>query len=123
MDLTLEKPGDHLFVRSVSAEGIQVVDEIYTVPVILSAQRIIPDWPVNRVEDMEEHHLERMLELKPEVILIGGGEKQSFLSPRQMMFFYSRNLGVEVMTTTAACSTFNVLVSESRSVVAALIPL
>jgi len=43
------------------------------------------------------------------------------LSPRQMMYFYSRNIGVEVMTTDAACRTFNVLVSESRNVVAALL--
>jgi len=123
MDLTLEKPGEHLFVRSVNEEGIQVVDEIYTVPVILSAQRVIPDWPVKRIQDIEDHHLDHILELQPEVVLIGSGAKQSFLSPRQMMFFYSRNLGVEVMTTTAACRTFNVLVSEARSVVAALIPL
>jgi uncharacterized protein len=123
MDLTLERPGEHLFIRSVNAEGIKVVDEIYTAPIILSAQRVIPDWPVTRVEDMEEPHLEHILKLQPEVVLIGGGEKQFFLSPRQMMFFYSRNLGVEVMTTTAACRTFNVLVSESRNVVAALIPL
>lgn len=123
MDLTLEKPGEHLFIRSVSAAGIQVVDEIYTVPVILSAQRVIPDWAVTRVEDIEEHHLEQILDLQPEVVLIGGGAKQSFLLPRQLMFFYSRNVGVEIMTTTAACRTFNVLVSEYRSVVAALIPL
>jgi uncharacterized protein len=38
------------------------------------------------------------------------------------MFFYSREIGIEVMTTDAACRTFNVLVSESRNVVAALIP-
>jgi uncharacterized protein len=38
------------------------------------------------------------------------------------MFFYSRNIGFEVMTTDAACRTFNVLVSESRNVAAMLIP-
>jgi len=121
MDLTLEKPGDHLFVRSVSADGIQVVDDFYDSSIILSANRVIPDWPVSSVENITEQHLEKVLALQPEVVLIGTGARQAFLTPRQMMFFYSRNIGVEVMTSAAACRTFNVLVSESRNVVAVLI--
>jgi uncharacterized protein len=121
MDLTLEQPGDHLFIRSVSARGIQVVDDFYNSSIIVSARQVIPDWPVNSVENIMEQHLEKVLELQPELVLIGTGAKQIFLPPRQMMFFYSRNIGLEVMTTDAACRTFNVLVSESRKVVAALI--
>jgi uncharacterized protein len=121
MDLTLEKPGDHLFIRSVSAEGIQVVDDFYDSSIIVSPNQVITDWPVSSVEDITEQQLERVLELQPEVVLIGTGARQAFLPPRQMMFFYSRKIGVEMMTTDAACRTFNVLVSESRNVVAVLI--
>jgi len=121
MDLTLEQPGDHLFIRSVSAQGIQVVDDFYHSSIIVSASQVIPDWPVNAVENITEQHLVKVLELQPELVLIGTGAKQAFLPPRQLMFFYSRDVGVEVMTTDAACRTFNVLVSESRNVVAALI--
>jgi uncharacterized protein len=121
MDLTLEQPGNHLFIRSVSAQGIQVVDDFYHSSIIVSASQVIPDWPVNAVENITEQHLVKVLELQPELVLIGTGAKQAFLPPRQLMFFYSRNVGVEVMTTDAACRTFNVLVSESRNVVAALI--
>ena len=121
MDLTLEQPGDHLFIRSVSAQGIQVVDDFYDSSIIVSAKQVIPDWPVNTVENITEEHLVKVLDLQPELVLIGTGAKQAFLPPRQLMFFYSRDVGVEVMTTDAACRTFNVLVSESRNVVAALI--
>jgi uncharacterized protein len=38
------------------------------------------------------------------------------------MCFYRRNIGVECMTTRAACRTFNVLAGERRNVVAALLP-
>jgi uncharacterized protein len=38
------------------------------------------------------------------------------------MCFYRRQVGVEFMSTEAACRTFNVLVSENRNVVAALLP-
>lgn len=121
MDLNLERPGDHLFIRSVTGKGIQVVDDFYTSSIILSANEVIPDWPVSDVGNMTDDDLRPVLELKPEVVLIGCGEIQTFLSPEQMMFFYSRNVGVEVMTTNAACRTYNVLVSELRNVVAALI--
>jgi len=121
MDLTLEQPGDHLFIRTVSAQGIQVVDDFYDSSIIVSTKQVIPDWPVNSVENITEQHLEKLLDLQPELVLIGTGATQAFLPPRQMMFFYSRNIGVEVMTTDAACRTFNVLVSESRNVVAALL--
>ena len=121
MDLTLERPGDHLFIRSVTEKGIQVVDEFYTSSIILSAKQLIQDWPVAAVENMSESDIQPILDLKPEVVLIGCGENQTFLSPRQMMYFYSQNIGVEVMTTDAACRTYNVLVSELRNVAAALI--
>ena len=122
MDLTLQNPGDHFFIRSVSRDGIQIVDELYQSSVVLSAEEVIVDWPVSTFEQITTQHLEVMLRLMPEVVLIGTGATQKFLSPELMMFFYSRNIGFEVMTTDAACRTFNVLVSESRNVVAALIP-
>jgi len=121
MDLTLERPGDHLFIRSVSERGIQVVDDYYNKSIIVSTKQVIPDWPVNSVENITEQQLEKVLNLQPELVLIGTGARQAFLPPRQMMFFYSRNIGIEVMTTDAACRTFNVLAAESRNVVAALI--
>ena len=121
MDLTLEQPGDYLFIRSVSVQGIQVVDDFYNSSIIVSAKQVIPDWPVNSVENITEQHLVKVLDLQPELVLIGTGARQAFLPPWQMMYFYSRNIGIEVMTTDAACRTFNVLVAESRNVVAALI--
>ena len=121
MDLTLEQPGDHLFIRSISERGIQVVDDYYDSSIIVSTRQVIPDWPVNSVECITEQLLEKVLDLQPELVLIGTGARQAFLPPRQMMFFYSRMIGIEVMTTDAACRTFNVLAAESRNVVAALI--
>jgi len=122
MELTLQNPGDHLFIRSVTKDGIRVVDDLYQSSIILSAGEIIPDWPVSSVDQLTTGTLEPLLGLHPEVVLIGTGATQKFLAPELLMFFYSRKIGIEVMTTDAACRTFNVLVSESRKVVAALIP-
>jgi len=122
MDLILDRPGEHLFIRSVTDKGIQVGDDFFRDPFILNAERILHDWPVTSVEQITEQHLEKVLDLQPDVVLIGTGANQVFLEPDKMMFFYGRNIGIEVMTTDAACRTFNVLVSELRNVAAMLIP-
>jgi uncharacterized protein len=100
-----------------------VHEDYYTQPFIISSDRIIPSWDVKSVEDICEASLEAIFELQPEVVIIGTGESQVFLPPATQVHFFRRGLGFEVMTTDAACRTFNVLASEGRNVVAALIPL
>ena len=120
MDLTLQKPGEHHFIHSVSSDGIRIVDQICRESLIVSARRLITDWPVHSPEQLTARHLNQILELQPELVLLGTGERQVFLAPELLMVFYRQSVGVEVMTTQAACRTFNVLVSEDRNVVAAL---
>ena len=121
MELTLHKPGDHLFIRSCGPEGITVTDTLYPNSLVLSAEALLNDWPVRAVAELEDTHLQPIFELQPEVVLLGTGARQEFPDPRLAMNFYERGVGFEAMTTEAACRTFNVLVSESRKVVAALI--
>ena len=80
------------------------------------------DWLIGDISEFGPDDVDRVLQLRPEVVLIGTGARQVFLESSLMMRFYERNVGVEIMTTEAACRTFNVLVSEQRNVAAALIP-
>ena len=121
MELTLQQPGDHLFIRSAGPEGITVADRLYAGSLVLSAKSIRPDWPVESMEGLSEEHLRPILDLEPEVVLLGTGARQAFPPPRLAMKFYENGIGFEAMTTQAACRTFNVMVSEERRVVAALI--
>ena len=123
MEFNLEVPQNQFFIRSVSAAGIRVDEKNFVRPFIISSQRVVPQWNVERVEDINEESLQAIFDLEPEVILIGTGDKQVFLPPATQVHFFRRNFGFEVMTTDAACRTFNVLASEGRHVVAALLPL
>lgn len=123
MDLTLQNPGEHYYIRSISEQGIRVADKIYTGPVIISASTLLTDWPVSKPGELKIQHLDKILDLDPELVLIGTGKRQSFLVPEMLMVFYRQSVGVETMNTQAACRTFNVLVSEGRNVVAALMPI
>lgn len=121
MELTLHKPGDHHFIRSVGAAGVTVTDTLYRESLVLSADRLVAEWPVSSMAELDETHLKTVLELEPEIVLLGTGKRQVFPPPRLQMVFLERGIGFEAMTTEAACRTFNVLVSENRNAVAALI--
>lgn len=122
MDLTLDRPGDHLAIRSVSEVGIQVGDRWYDGPLIVSASELVTDWEVREPAGLSERRLGVVFDLRPEVVLVGTGPVQVFPPAELLMCFYNRDIGVEFMNTRAACRTFNVLVSERRNVVAALMP-
>lgn len=123
MDLTLERPGDHYFIRSIGDRGIRIGDDYYLRSLIVSARELVTDWAPQGPDELEESHLQEIIALQPEVVLLGTGARQHFLAPRDMYFFYRQGIGIEVMTTDAACRTFNVLVTEGRPVAAALMPL
>jgi len=123
VEFNLEVPQNQFFIRSVSEEGICVHNDFFTRPIIISGQRIVPDWNVASVDDINEESLQEIFDLEPEVILIGTGNTQVFLPPAIQVHFFRHNVGFEVMTTDAACRTFNVLIAEGRQVVAALLPL
>ena len=123
MEFNLEVPQNQFFIRSISERGIRVHDAFYNNPFIISGQRIVPEWDVKSIDDINEENLQVIFDLQPEVILLGTGVAQLFLPPTIQVHFFQRNFGFEVMTTDAACRTFNVLAAEGRHVVAALMPL
>ena len=122
MDLTQQPPGGQNHIQSVSDEQIVIAGKAHTRAVVVTADAIITGWPVEKPQDIEKEHLEHILELNPEVVLIGTGKLQRFLAPELLMTFYQQGVGVEMMTTHAACRTFNVLISDNRKVEAALLP-
>jgi uncharacterized protein len=121
MKLDIDRTGGNL-IRSFAEGHIHIGATTYDSPVIVSTDRIIADWTPPAVEELSLDHFAQILALEPEVILLGTGVRQRF--PRQALIadILGRGVGFEVMATGAACRTYNVLASEFRRVVAALIP-
>jgi uncharacterized protein len=59
--------------------------------------------------------------LKPELVLLGTGDRQRFPSVQIRGAFVRAGIALETMDMGAACRTFNVLVQEERRVCAALL--
>ncbi|KAA9132480.1 hypothetical protein F3N42_04435 [Marinihelvus fidelis] len=121
--LSFDAPGDHVYVHSASADGVRVGERVFTSTVVLARQEIIEDWGPQRLEDISEADFEALLQRRPEMVLLGTGTEQQFLEPQRQAPFYRHQVGVEVMTTQAACRTFNVLALENRDVLAILLPM
>lgn len=77
-------------------------------------------WSPTSFSELEKSHFQALLEMEPEVVVVGTGEQPHFPSPRLVEPLLRRQVGVEFMDTAAACRTYNILVGEGRRVVAAL---
>lgn len=123
MDLSFQAPGAHHFIRSITEQGICIAENCYTQSLLLAGNQLINGWPPQKFAELKKEHLDAIFQLQPDLVLLGTGSRQHFPAAELMMEFYQRGVGVEVMGSAPACRTFNVLVAESRRVVAALMPL
>lgn len=94
--------------------------EVITSSVIITPERLIRDWAPGRIEDLATAHLDEILALEPEVVLLGCGETLRFPAPALSAHLARAGVGFEVMDTPGACRTYNILMSEGRSVAAGL---
>ncbi len=87
---------------------------------ILAAQ-FQQNWSVAGFEQLCPEDFEPLLDLKPEVVLLGTGRRHRFPDPRLTAHLARAGIALEAMDTGAACRTYNILMSDGRRVAAALL--
>jgi uncharacterized protein len=121
MKLTLDaNPGVNL-IRSYSNGELRVGEQVFHRSCILTPDAIFPDWRPTKVEDLAESDFDALFATKPQLVLLGTGDRQQFPSMAIRGAFVRAGVGLETMDLGAACRTFNVLVQEERRVCAALL--
>ena len=121
MKLHLNTAGYIHLVRSYQAGQVVVAEQRYRRSLLLSPQRIIPDWRPLNFAELTANDVLTIAELEPEVVLLGTGQRLRFPAAPITRPLVERAVGLEVMDTAAACRTYNILASEGRRVVAALL--
>ena len=121
MKISLDAPGARNIVTAFAPGVLRIGGETYERSLILTATSIVADWRPTRIEDLVAADLEPLLELRPEVLLVGSGARQKFPDREVLAHLYAARIGFEIMDTGAACRTYNLLVAEGRDVAAALI--
>jgi uncharacterized protein len=109
-----------LTIQSVSELAITVNGKSYGRTIALTSEDVFEDWDPKPIADLKDTDFEALLEIGPEIILLGTGHSNVF-PPRELMFaFARRRIGLECMDTAAAARTFNVLTAEGRQIAAVL---
>ena len=99
---------------------VAVNDRRYDRNVVVMPSGEVADWNAGSFEELTAAHLAALLELHPEIVLLGTGDRLRFPHPEITRALAEARIGFEVMDTKAACRTFNILMAEGRQVVAAM---
>jgi uncharacterized protein len=108
-------------ITRLDARGIWVGPRSFAHSILVPWQGEVRHWAPARLEQLLSEHFEQALGLQPELVIFGSGTRHRFASPTLMRCLIDRRIGVETMDTAAACRTYNVLASEGRAVLAALL--
>ena len=122
MKFSLESLDGGYVINAYEPGIIQVNGDPYSSSLLIMPDKLISDWEVSNIDDLEQRHLSALIQYQPDILILGTGEHQIFPHPSLFTSLMDMGIGYEVMNTAAACRTYNVLLSEDRQVLAALIP-
>ena len=121
MKLQLSRPAGDNFFTGYGNDYVVVNQQRYARSLIVTPQQIIEDKLAANFELLSATHFEFLLELKPQIVLLGTGATLRFPPPELTRGLTAARVGLEVMDTSAACRTYNVLTAEGRNVAAAIL--
>jgi len=121
LKLYLADLGDTKMFTAHGVGYVMVNGERFSGSIVVLAEEVRDDWSAAEFDELSEAHFTYFLALKPDVLLLGTGAQQRFPHPRLYRALTDARIGVECMTTPAACRTYNILVAEDRKVVAAIL--
>lgn len=110
-------------VRAYSHDWLQIDDQRFERSVLVSSLtgQAPCVWTPSSFEQLQAQHLQELLGIGAELVILGTGSRQRFPPAAWLAPFAAQRVGLEAMDTAAACRTYNILASEGRKVLAALL--
>lgn len=102
-------------------QGVEINAQRFNYSLIVMPETPARAWDVATFEGLTAEHFDKIEQDRPDVVILGTGERQRFVHPRLVASLSARHIGVECMDSKAACRTYNVLMGEGRKVTLALI--
>lgn len=119
MQIQLDSGAGNL-ISSYDARGILINDRLFPHSVVVSARQV-ESWSPRCFEELTAADLLTLAELSPAIIILGTGTTQRFPPVGWLVELQRLGIGIEVMGNHAAIRTYNVLRSEDRNVLLALL--
>ena len=120
MDLTLQKNTSDKIIKNYENHTIYIDKNKYDFNIFVSKDFVIK-WSISEINNIVIDDLSDIIKYNPEIILIGTGLQPILPKSEIINQLYNSNVGVEFMSTDAACKTFNILLQEDRNVIAGLV--
>jgi uncharacterized protein len=101
---------------SIEKDYLQLTNTQLKIPCFLSSNYMI-GIEKKSIKDLDRFFLfPHIVKSNIDLLIIGTGIIPQFLSAKQSVEFDKMNIGLECMNTQSACSSFNLLLSDSRKV-------
>ena len=102
--------------------GFRIAGERIEGSVIVFPQRFVV-WPVSDAASLRAEDLEPLIQAAGEIdiLLLGCGSGAPVFDPALRGLLREHRIALDAMDTGAACRTYNILLTESRAIAAALI--
>lgn len=114
-------PTADLAVTAITPTSLSIAQTPYITSVQVGRHSGVSDWRVRSLDEISEADIAVWANQKPELVILGSGQKHRFLSAKLAVLLSQSGVGLECMTTSAAARTYNVLLDEGRNVLGAFI--
>ncbi len=109
-----------LTIKNYQPGSVKINDQILETSFYMTQKELFREWQCDTIEALTIEKLDDLLAKNPEVIILGTGDQQAFPAPQLFAHCASQGVGLEVMANDAACRTYNILTTEDRDIVLAL---
>ena len=116
-----DRPQGTNIIHAATRDAVSINGERYTRSVLVPGDAPLVPWEPATLADLKPEHLAPIVAMRPELVVLGSGPTLRFVHPSVLRPLINAGIGVETMDTPAACRTYNVLMSEGRRVLAALL--
>jgi uncharacterized protein len=120
MTLT-EEHHQNLVISRYTPGTIDIGENSYHSSLLITPAGKILTWAVQHLDEFTEACCQKIIDYHPEVVIVGTGTHHQLPNLAIIHSFTNHKIGIEMMSTAAACRTYNVLAVEGRNVMAALI--
>ena len=121
MKFAQDSQQDGYVITAYDDDTVSINGKIFSQSLIIANTQLNENWDITGIELLASDHIDQVLSFKPELIIIGTGNKLIFPAVEVYSAIIKLGIGVDFMDTRAACRTYNILMSEGRDVVAGLI--
>ena len=102
-------------------DWIEINAQRFSHSLVVLPESVPQPWQVKDFEDLQPSDFELLGSMKPDLVILGTGQRQRFASARLTAQLMAQRVGVEFMDNQAACRTYNILMAEGRKVALAVI--